>query len=712
MKGLRGPPAVMQRPYLRAAEPAAWGRTRYSRLALALACTVAFLLFAAPSLFPPPAPAQGTPPRAAGPSPAIASSQQLQLGISASPGQICAYNASTCPAGAPTARVTMTAIAPSGGTLAWPAVQVAFVVETTLFDGVYDPSAGDPGTSCAAGGGGMPCEESNGVPFFVANAQKIANSIQAANPHTQVSFALVDYFATCNWDDCDGAEYHVDIPSFIPSYQFGAEVQGSFQANVLNGGWIYGDSDFSDNILHSSSITALFGTITGSGLDWSKNTHHVIVWMGSTAPRDPEYVQNYCVSPSTAFSPGSCYGATCEPAYTFSNGQSPNCEGWIASHDGNLTHSIAALARTAPQCTESIGGVCTIDTIDLYATPTDYLSKDWPKSPPAPPGGGPDGPLVQLDVARVLEAGCDLAAATGGTWDGPDWFTCPNGQAGTLLFEPHGPSGAPGTGTPNLNNPTLFDAFRRTGFGPVTQTQVASGTARPLFQFVAIGNIAIVPGSGLQAAAHCDRYGVLVSSCQVKPTVLHTNGLTYLGWNWSLNRTLNTMFVGDSWSASFNVFATGPPFTTVPVDACVTTYCTQAGSGAVFGQFTSASYLPADNVTTVTQSFPLASVQVELTPTPVPPGAAPPPPPPPPPAIPIGPAVPVPILTAIGIGNTVGVANVSLQATAAGFIAAGLMRVGIRNRPIALRIAAKSGAIQSKFDAALYSQEAPLGRWE
>ena len=70
----------------------------------------------------------------------------------------------------------------------------------------------------------------------------------------------------------------------MTSGSFGGQVQSTFQAEVLGGGYIYGDSDFSDNILHSSVITALYGTIIGSGLDWSPHTHHVIVWMGSTAP--------------------------------------------------------------------------------------------------------------------------------------------------------------------------------------------------------------------------------------------------------------------------------------------------------------------------------------------------------------------------------------------------------------------------------------------
>ena len=316
------------------------------------------------------------------------------------------------------------------------------------------------------------------MPFFVAHAQQIANAISAANPHSNVSFALVDYFASLDGhDDGDGKEYHVDIPQFVTSGSFGGQVQSTFQAEVLGGGYIYGDSDLSDNILHSSVITALYGAIIGSGLDWSPQTHHVIVWMGSTAPRDPNYVENYAVSASDDDTGES---GTCEPSYSFGALASPNCEGWVRSQDGNSTHSIAGLARSSPTCTDSIGGVCTVDTIDLYATPTDPTSSGWP-CPGGPTGtmaqigGCPDGVVVRENVAHVLLAGCDLASATGGTWDGPEFFSCPNGQNGGLqpVFVGSDPY------EPNLNNPSLFTAFREVGFGPVVGTQVANGTGTP-----------------------------------------------------------------------------------------------------------------------------------------------------------------------------------------------------------------------------------------
>jgi hypothetical protein len=400
----------------------------------------------------------------------------LQLGITTNPHTICAFGDDSCPAGVGASRVTLSAAAGSAGVLAWPNVQVAFVVETTVYDGVYDPSAGDPGLDpCAAAGVGsaVACEESNGVPFFMANAQLIANSISAANPHSQVSFAMVDYFANINnWDDGDGAEYHVDIPSFIPSDQFGQAVKSTFQAEVMGGNWYYGDSDLADNQLTSSSITALYGTIIGSGLDWANDTHHVIVWMGVTAPRDPNYPEDYCVAPDDQF-------------YSYE------------------------LAKTAPSCTGSIGGVCTVDTIDYYATPTDYESQGWPAGAR---NGGPGGSAVVQDVSHLILAGCDLAAATGGTWDGPAWASCPNGQAGTLQYVPHGTYTNPST-----QNPTLFNALREIGFGPVLETQVASGSNRPIFAFVPFGNIAPAPASGLQATASCFRSGIDLRTCQTEP---------------------------------------------------------------------------------------------------------------------------------------------------------------------------------------------------
>jgi hypothetical protein len=653
------------------------------------------------------------------------STPTLDLSISTAPNSICALQATSCPAGVGVSRVTLTAQAPQGGFETWPAVQIAFVIETTVYDGVFDPTVGDPGyDQCAVlnDPAGPACEESNGVPFFVTNAQQIANAIQAANPHTTVSFALVDYFATLDvQDDGDGEEYHVDIPQFVPASQFGQDTQASFGSTVLESGYRYSDSDFSDNILHSSSITALYGTIIGSGLDWSNDTHHVVVWMGSTAPRAPSYVQDYCVSPSTHYPPGGgsglpCYSASCEPSYTFGSSSSPQCEGWTTSQNGDPNDSIAALARTSPTCTDSVGGVCTIDMIDLWDTSTDPSSPGWPLGDAtAALQGGPNGANVQQNTVRVLLAGCDLAAATGGSWDGPSFFSCPSGQSGTLQPEFLGPFGSP-----NLQNPSLFAAFRQVGFGPVTSNLVASATNHPLFTFVPYGSIEVLPGTEAQFRTACELpSGALSRNCPVQPGTRSVplgpgRNATVYTWNWSTIPSQNQMFAGDTWTASFWILAAGPPYGTVPVDACSTTYCSIGGSHPLGGYYTEATYLPVTNVSVLVQSFPLATIDVES-----PPSVAPPPTLPPPAVSPAPPAAPIiaptPIPAPLGVGAQVGVASISLQAAAAGFLAAGFTTVSIRNKPMSIAVAAlatKGGPVKSRFEDLTSKDGTGIGRFE
>ena len=634
----------------------------------------------------------------------------LALATTSTPAAICAANVSTCTAGTGEARVTLTAISAQPPAPYWPDVQVAFVIETTAYDGVYNHYFGYPGTDpCALANSrmGLPCEESNGVPFFMDHADQVAAEISRANSHSHVTFALVDFFGTdCgDWNDCgDSQKYHVDIPQFIPANEFGGEVRATLKDQVF-GGTYSGIVGLDDNFLHSPSITALYGAIIGSGLDWSPDTHHVVVLMGSTAPRDPSYVENYYVSPFDSCCGGTqADGWTCEPAYPFGEATSPNCEGWVRSQDGNPYDSIAGLAHHSPSCTQSVGHICTIDTIDLWTTPTDPYSRGWPVGPK---GGGPGGTIVQQNVAHVLEAGCDLAAATGGSWDGPAYATCPDGRQGDLQYVPHG-----SVDQPNTQNPTLLSAFRKISFGPIYQTLVANGTNQPMFSYVPLGSIRIAPDP--QWAASCLRAdGKFLSTCQIVPTVSHEYGFNTFGWNFSTNVSQNAMYVGDAWSASFNVMATGPPFTTVPLDACVTAECHAAGSGSVDGFYTWAYYRTATNTTTVVvNSFPLATVLVEVAgPVPSLP-SAPPPPPPPPPAFPIVTAPAVPVPSTVGTFSTVGVANVSLQAVGAGFIGAGFLRVSMKNKPIAMRVAAMSGKFTSKFDKGLQSTSGGVGRFE
>ncbi len=649
----------------------------------------------------------------------------LALGSSAAPAAICALGSSDCSVGISSARVTLSAQVSTGPKPWWPDVQVAFVVETTGFDGVedhYNSFYGIDPCAMATSGQGPLCEESNGVPFLIANAQGIATAISQANPHSNVSFAMVDYFGTdYNWNDGPGDswKYHVDIPMFVPASSFGALVRTGFQNVMLDeaNGWgcICG---LDDNFLHSSSITALYGAVIGSGLDWSPNTHHVIVLMGSTAPRAPGYLENYWVSSfdhCCAYLDGivSPYGSTCEPSYMFANGVSPNCEGWVTSQDGNPTHSIAQLTKTSPTCTDSVGGVCTIDVIDYWTTPTDPYSQGWPTNPhwanlpSSQLGPGGTGPVT--DAAHILQAGCDLAAATGGTWDGPAFWTCPDGESGSLQYVAHGP-----LDNPNTANPTLFNSLRKIGFGPVYQSLVANGTGHPMFTYLPPPNFAVAANP--EFAAACTTPTGFLPTCQKTPTVLHgAGGETYLGWNWSTNRSANAIFVGDSWTASFNVVNTGPPYATDPVLVCTTVACRAAGTGAIDGLYSWATYRSPNGTAVVTQSFPLAVVAVVPPALVQPPPTTPPPPPPVPPGIPIvtAPAQPLPLPTPTVVGQALG--TLSLQATAAGFLGAGFMRVGLKNRPIALKMAALSGkTATSKFERAERgdSSSAGIGRFE
>jgi hypothetical protein len=627
------------------------------------------------------------------------------------PDSICAFNSSSCPAGTGESRVELTAN-PTGGPVAtWPAVQVVFVIETTSYDGVLGTDRSDSLDACAAQSDTAPaCEESNAVPFFVANAQTIANSIQDANPHSAVSFALVDYYDARGepWDDADGPEYEVDIGEFVPADQFGPLVSGTFQQNVMGGLWYSWDQDLDNNFLDSSSITALYGAIVGSQLNWTPSAHHVIVWMGSSAPRDPHYSENYCVSPSEwnvwDNPPPPCQSMSCEPSWPFATGYSPTCEGWIDPQDGSPNDSIARLAHTAPSCTDSIGGVCTIDMIDLWTTTTDPYSEGWPAQF-TKIGGGPGGSQVLQNTERVLQAGCDMAEATGGTWNGPAFFTCSDGQAGTLQYVPFGNS----IDTPNTNNPYLFRAFQGIGFGPVYGSIAARGADRPIFTFVPFGAIAVAPQP--QWSVACATPTGFSPKCQEKPTIVTTGGVTSYGWNWSTNATNNTISLGDEWAASFNIVATGPPYARVPVDACLTINCKAAGSGAIAGFYTVATYESATSPTVIETSFPLAEISVEVN-TYIPSAPSSPPPLIPPlgglpipiaPVIPI--AAPLPVLAQVGLGT------LSLNAAAAGFLGAGFTAVGMRNRPIAMSIASRSGAgIRPKADPA---RNAPLvGRLE
>jgi hypothetical protein len=664
--------------------------------------------------------------------------------VSPSPSTICVQPVTSCSAGTDLSLATINFTATGLGVAAWPAVQILFVLETTPYDGVFNGSIGMGGGNDPCAGGAAQalhpsrplCDESNGVPFFVANAEAIAEAIQQSHPATRISFGLVDFGASDDqYDDSDGAEhpfwssgagtfrnvttegwaigpesvYHVDIGNFVPAAAFGSAVASTFQQEVLSGGFTIAGSNLSTNILHSDSIAALYGALAGVGVNWSSDTHHVVVWIGSTAPKDPVYVQNYCVSDSNwapyafpIFSAGitqsECLGnssavlsPSCEPAYTFeANLTMPSCFGWVESQDANASYSIAALSRDSSDCADSLGSVCTIDTISLFATPTDGQSLGW-----SAPDGAYVGYIVpyngsdygewwpMMDAHRVISAACDLANATGGTWDGPVIDSCGSGRNGTLLNVPYGRYYF----DPNSSNPTLLAALAAIGLGAAPPGLVGLGSSGPMFTFVPLGLFEV----DLQApiTSGCDTSTEIPSDCQTTPVLLSVGETTYLAWNWSYDPNLNVLYSGDTWTASFYVRAAGPPFNTpLPIDACVTGSCAADGSHALEGEISEVTFQPAYTAVPApppeSTSLPPGLVTVEPAPAQNPITSIPSPPPPggqgPPAPNPI--SLPSPISGPVAIASGVAGTAISVQAVAAGLLGAGFARVALQRRAI------------------------------
>ncbi len=711
------------------------------------------------------------------------SGNDAQLGLNSTPNAICVSPTLSCSAGTDIARVTLSASAPTSGTEDWPAAQVLFVLETTAYDGAFDwfsthetwnttngnaTSASTilAGAICSSSNPYQLCGEANSVGAFVSNASVIAESIQAAHPATRLSFGLVDYFATHDqWGNANGSEYHVDVGDFVPAEQFQSAVNATLLTQVLNGSPILRDSGLAENFLHSSSITALYGALSGAGIAWAPDTHHVIVWIGSTVPRDSHYVVNYCVGRSAHaswytknFTKSSCYSPSCEPSYNFTPTlRSPECEGWATSQNGNASDSIAAYASAAPACVNSLGGNCTIDTIEVPAG-ADWAGVDnigsayfW-----SPNGSGqgwtewgagcqdwghgyctPDGVVVTQqiwqNVNRTRDASCNLALATGGSWDGPRsslwegarplgpwprYWTAPETCAGYTgdLQEPAwwgttlwtGPCDLNLTGWPycdrgteyyNETNPTLLAALSRVSLGTPPSALALRGAAdTPLFTFVPYGAIQLAPY--LDITVTCQSAFLPPGGCDSTVTFLAAGTKETLGFNWSADPNLNVMPAGATWQASLNVIGVGPPFgLVVPVDACTASGCAEAGSGPVRGMLSRADYTLASNGTAVSASFPLAEIVVEnSTMAGAPPSSTPPAPPsggqaPP---LPAPTPLPLPVVQPIPVASVSAMAvPISIPAAAAGILIAGLSRILLGGRAVAMPLGVKAGPMSS-----------------
>ena len=693
----------------------------------------------------------------------IAATSPVSLSLVSSPTTICAWEQLNCPGGADTTTVTMRAVAAGSGIAAWPAVQLLFLVETTPYDGVFegcteahcgamlDPCAT---TNYTVNINKPLCDESNGVPFFLANVGGITQAIQNQYRSTRFSYGMADYGATCDhYDDCNGihsvygrdgthaaytinttgwdsatySAYHVDVGDFVSGASFAAAVDSTFLRSVLGGNLYLPGSNLSDNFLHASSITALYGSLAGAGLNWSPSAHHVIVVIGSTAPRDPAYIQNYCVSDSiwaaaddsnngpNAWPPPVCVSndtnvtsSVCEPSYQFNSSlASPECVGWVNPSTVSPNTSIAEMARDSPNCRDSLGGSCTVDMIDLYAMTTNPNSPGWVSSHFAWDSTISNGSTAGSwwavqDAHHVISAGCDLANASGGTWDGPTISNCGQGRTGSLAYVSHGPNDAP-----ILSNPTLLSALATVGLGNPPPGLVALGQIGPMFTFAPYDNFRVDESGPMTAT--CVSQFTPTSACQIRPTFLTHGGVTYLAWNWSTDPNLDVLYSGDSWTASFLLVATGPPYNQpVPIDVCGMVTCTLAESLAFGAPRSSMTFVPATSSLTFAASeslsFPLAEVTVLTIPgetsSPSLPGPPPPNGVPPPQPIPIGGPISLP---SGGVVAAASASGLSLAEVAAGILGAGFARVVIQRRAIATRVAMNVAgrARPSRFDSSV-----------
>ena len=219
-----------------------------------------------------------------------------------------------------------------------------------------------------------------------------------------------------------------------------------------------------------------------------------------------------------------------------------------------------------------------------------------------------------------------------------------------------------------------------------------------MFTYIPPPNFAVA--SPPEYAVSCTSPSGTFFNCPTLPTVHPLFGTSVYGWNWSANASLNQMYYGDEWRVSFNLVNTGPPYGTVPAIVCDTKTCLSDGSVPVLGHvlvgalppaehddagdhvvpvspsssFRSSACRPARSSRRRLRSFPPRSRSSSRRRSPIRCRSG------------------CPIVTPVG--------TFSIQATAAGLLMAGITRLTLKNKPIAMQIAAKTGPAQSKFDAA------------
>jgi hypothetical protein len=432
------------------------------------------------------------------------------------------------------------------------------------------------------------------IPDFIAHAGSMTHAIEADHPGVNLTFGMVDYHQAIGYDDGDGWVYHVDVGSFVNATTFPGALNASTFLNAFN------DIDLSDNLFRASSISALYGALEGDGLNWTVGAHHVIVSIAAQTPNDPNYPINQCVAPLGNLAT-SCLASTCEPSNAPVGTESPTnytiptCEGWANSSNGNASDSIAALASNSSACTASVLHQCTVDTITLPSALTDPNSSTWVFS------NGTHSVASRLtnNSASVIAAGCDLANATNGSWDGPLGVVCPNGAVGTISDDVHNSS------TRQAQNDSLVLAVGNISVGVVPGPNYGGGVpGAPLVRFVLAAGIRPAPLLNMTVA--CAAADGTTVPCDSSAQVFEST-YVQLSWNWSTVPEMNTLGWGDVWTASFDVVVDQSTNGSVPLDLCAAVGCAATPAGEPNSGVT---ILPAGSRNDQFQSFPMVSVAV------------------------------------------------------------------------------------------------------
>jgi hypothetical protein len=180
-------------------------------------------------------------------------------------------------------------------------------------------------------------------------------------------------------------------------------------------------------------------------------------------------------------------------------------------------------------------------------------------------------------------------------------------------------------------------------------------------------------------------------TCNSDSVVLTLGNADGFRMNWSSNPYLDSLYVGEAWAVEFGITVAGPPYGSVPVYACTTPTCFATGSDPIVGSYSSVSFRPLSAGPEQNDSLPYANITVDPPRLPLT-GSSPPASttPPPPSGLPIGlpsPVIvpaPVPLPTPVFAPLVSAVPTVSLAAIGAGILSAGLARMALQRRSIAV----------------------------